>query len=80
MNAQIRKWGSSLAVRIPDPCVKALKLKEGMQLDISVVDGGILLQAWERKTYTLAELVRNITPDNVHGETAWGEAVGREHW
>ena len=28
----------------------------------------------------LGELVAQITPENVHGETDWGAATGREAW
>ncbi len=44
MHAQIGKWGNSLAVRIPGPYAKGLDLKEGMELDVSVVEGGLLLR------------------------------------
>jgi antitoxin MazE len=80
MNTQIGKWGNSLAVRIPGVYAKDLDLKEGMELDVSLVDGGILLRPPRRPRYTLDELVAGITPENVHGETDWGEAVGRESW
>jgi antitoxin MazE len=79
MQAQVGKWGNSLAVRIPGAYAKGLQLKEGMELDVSVVDGGLLLRP-RRAPYTLEELVAQITPENVHGETDWGEAVGRESW
>jgi antitoxin MazE len=79
MHTQIGKWGNSLAVRIPGAFAKDLGLTEGMVLDISLVDGGLLLRP-RVKEYTLDELVAGITPENVHGETDWGEAVGRESW
>jgi antitoxin MazE len=79
MQAQIGKWGNSLAVRIPGTYAKDLDLTEGMELDVTVVEGGLLLRP-RRQAYTLDELVARITPENVHGETDWGEAVGRESW
>jgi antitoxin MazE len=33
---QVAKWGNSLAVRLPAAVVKALKLKEGDRIEISV--------------------------------------------
>jgi antitoxin MazE len=76
MNTQIGRWGNSLAVRIPGTYAKDLNLKEGMELDVSLVEGGLLLRT--RQNYTLEELVAGITPENLHGETDWGEAVGGE--
>lgn len=34
----------------------------------------------EEKQIRLKELVEKITPDNQHGETDWGNAVGQEIW
>ena len=36
---RVAKWGNSLAVRLPDAVVKALKLKTGDEIEI-VVTGG----------------------------------------
>lgn len=33
---RVAKWGNSLAVRLPDVVVKALKLKAGDEIEISV--------------------------------------------
>ena len=79
MRAQIGKWGNSLAVRIPGTYAKDLDLKEGMDLDVSLVEGGLLLRP-PPEEYTLEELVARITPENRHGETDWGPPVGRESW
>ena len=81
MTTQIGKWGNSLAVRIPGAHAKELGLKNGMEVDISLVEGKIVLRAPRgRRRYSLDELVAAITPENIHGETDWGEAVGREVW
>jgi antitoxin MazE len=79
MQTQIGKWGNSLAVRIPGIYARDLQLKEGMQLDMAVVEGGILLRP-RRSGHTLEELVSQITPENLHGETDWGRPAGREAW
>ena len=79
MHAQIRKWGNSLAVRIPGVYAKDLDLQEGMKVDVSVVEGGILLRPHSRQ-YSLEGLVSRITPENVQEETDWGQELGRETW
>ncbi len=35
---QVAKWGNSLAVRLPAIVVKALKLKEGDEIEIQIAD------------------------------------------
>jgi antitoxin MazE len=79
VNAQVGKWGNSLAVRIPGPYAKDLGLQEGTELEVTLSEGAIVFKP-RPKVYTLEELVAGITPENVHGETDWGEAVGRESW
>jgi antitoxin MazE len=79
MKTQIGRWGNSLAIRIPGTYAKDLDLKEGMDIELLLVGGGLLLRSQVKK-YTLEELVAKITPENRHAETDWGEAVGRESW
>ena len=79
MQTQIGKRGNSLAVRIHGTYAKRLDLKEEMERDVSLVEGGILLRPRPRP-YSLDELVSRITPENTHEEARWGEACGREAW
>jgi antitoxin MazE len=79
MNTQVGKWGNSLAVRIPGTYVKELDLQEGTELEVTRVNGGLLLKPRKRE-YSLDELLQQITPENIHDETDWGQAAGREAW
>jgi antitoxin MazE len=79
MKTQIGKWGNSLAVRIPGTYAKELDLHEGVELEVTKVNGGLLLRR-SKPEYSLEELLKQITPENIHGETDWGPAVGREAW
>jgi antitoxin MazE len=79
VRAQIGKWGNSLAVRLPGTYAKDLGLTEGMDVEVSVVSGGLLLRPHKRE-YSLEDLVAQITPENLHEETDWGPAIGRESW
>jgi antitoxin MazE len=79
MNTQVGKWGNSLAVRIPGTYAKELRLKDGMELEVTRLDDGLLLRPLKHE-YTLEELLDQVKPENIHGETDWGPAVGREAW
>ena len=79
MNTQVGKWGNSLAVRIPGVYARELDLKEGTELDMTRVNGGLLLRP-RKRDYTLEELLQQIKPENIHGETDWGPPVGGEVW
>ncbi|MBI1832498.1 MAG: AbrB/MazE/SpoVT family DNA-binding domain-containing protein [Planctomycetes bacterium] len=79
MTTQIGKWGNSLAVRIPGAFAKELDLQEGAEMEVTRVKDGLLLRRRARE-YTLDELLKQITPENIHGETDWGPPVGNEAW
>ena len=49
MNTQIGKWGNSLAVRIPGTYAKELQLKDGMDLEVTRLDDGLLDACFVRK-------------------------------
>jgi antitoxin MazE len=79
MYTQIGKWGNSLAVRIPITYARDMGLTEGMDLEVSVTEAGLIMRPRKEKL-SLEELVAQITPENVHEETDWGPAIGRESW
>ena len=76
---RVAKWGNSLAVRIPGIYAKELDLEEGTDVEVIRVDGGLLLRPRKRE-HTLEELLAQIKPETIHGETDWGPAVGGEAW
>ena len=79
-NSSVKKWGNSLAVRIPSSVIKDLGLSENSS--VQIVSNGVIatIQPNKRKKISLDELVAAITPDNVHGEVNWGSPVGKEVW
>ncbi len=79
MKTQVGKWGNSLAVRIPGIYAKELDLEDGVELEVTCINGGLLLRP-RKHDYTLEELLAQITPENIHGETDWGPPVGGETW
>jgi antitoxin MazE len=80
MKVKLARWGNSLAVRIPSPVAEEAQLREGISVDITAVpDGGLRLTPL-RGSLTIEELVAEITDDNRHDETDWGEPVGNEAW
>ena len=79
ISIQIAKWGNILGLRLPKAVALEASLGEGDTVEVSVRDGEIVIRA-ARPTYSLLELVDQITPENRHGETDWGEPSGREQW
>jgi len=67
MNTQVGKWGNSLAVRIPGTYAKELHLKDGMDLQLTRLDDGLLLRP-RKHEYTLEKLLDQVKPENIHGD------------
>ena len=80
MQTKVQKWGNSLALRIPKVLALDAHIKEGSLIDIAVSNGEIVAKPTREAVFDLKELVRQITPKNLHGEVKTGGAVGRESW
>ena len=78
MQTTIRKWGNSLAVRIPKAFVKEARVAYGSQVDLSVDDGKIVIDPHAAQPYRLEDLLKGVTARNIHTEVDTGKAVGRE--
>ena len=80
MRTRIQKWGNSLAVRIPRTFAADAGIDRDTQVEIGLHEGVITVKPVVDAGLDLAALVAGITPDNLHGEADYGEAVGREAW
>lgn len=78
MNVRFGKWGNSMAVRIPLPFAKTLKLRAGNQAEARVEHGRLIIEPVARPAYDLDTLIDGITEANRHAEVDWGADTGRE--
>lgn len=87
MTVNIRKQGGAAIMTIPADVLKLLDIEVGSTLELHVSDGGFTARPVHpvaRERYTLAELLRGVTPDvmaELAAATTWareGEPVGRE--
>jgi antitoxin MazE len=76
----VKKWGNSLAIRIPRAIVQNLGLSEDNDLQIISNGKVATLERKSHKKITLQQLLEKVTPENVHGEIDWGGPVGKEIW
>ena len=81
---KICKWGNSLAVRIPKALANAIAASEGKSAEMTVKNGVLILRPivkpGGKPRYTLDELLRGMTRDNVPQEVDWGLRRGNEAW
>ncbi len=77
MRVNVRQWGNSIGVRIPQLFAKEAGIFDGTELEINVMDKKIILY---KPNLTLKDLLDKITPDNIHAETDTGFIKGKEIW
>lgn len=80
MRTKIQKWGNSLGLRIPKSFAEEAEVEAGSEVNLSVEDGELVIRPIRKPKYRLADLLRKVTPDNVHEEIETGDPVGREIW
>jgi antitoxin MazE len=80
MRARIRKWGNSLALRIPKSIAAEAELEPNALVELSLVDGKLVVLRVAEPEVTLEQLLAGITEQNLHREADTGPAVGSEAW
>ena len=80
MRTRIHKWGNSLALRIPRSFAVQAGLEDTTVVDVSLIDGKLLVAPVAQPAPSLDDLLAGITPENLHDEVSTGPAVGHEAW
>jgi len=78
MEAIIRKWGNSPALRLPVSALKEAELCLDQKVNIVVTRGRIVIEPTGKIEYDLSELLSGITVQNSHTEVSFGKPVGKE--
>lgn len=68
MKEIIKKWGNSSALRLPNSVMELAQLRLGQAVNITVLNGKIVIEPIASKRTRLDELLAGITPDNIHAE------------
>ncbi len=80
MRARVQKWGNSLALRIPKAFAVEAQLQAESEVDLSLLNGKILVAPVPAPAYKLEDLLAKINKRNLHGEVDFGPARGKEQW
>lgn len=80
MEAVIKKWGNSPALRLSASLMKEAHLALDQKVFVKVLRGKIIIEPATRKEYKLAGLVAGITSGNTHMESDFGKPIGKEIW
>jgi antitoxin MazE len=80
MQSRVQKWGNSLALRIPKSFATEIGLADETPVEISLVEGKLVIAPLPLPTYSLEALLAGITADNIHAEQDTGAPEGNEVW
>jgi antitoxin MazE len=80
METVIKKWGNSLALRIPKPLADEVGLEEDSAVHLFLEEGKLVIVPVMAPRYTLESLLAAVTVENLHDEVDAGVAVGVEAW
>jgi antitoxin MazE len=73
------RWGNSIGIRLPKDMANrtGISTETVVSLDVTAEGNGIIIRRLDI-TPSLADLVAGITPQNRHGEVAFGHPAGKE--
>jgi antitoxin MazE len=85
MQMTIKKWGNSLATRIPKAVVESIGLHFNQEVNIEAVDGKIIITPSKTVEYDLDDLLRQCKPEKMaltQEDKEWinSPPVGNEVW
>jgi len=78
MTVPLKKWGNSLALRIPKDIAKTLSIEYNSIMELAIVNGVLIIKP--KKSTLLESLVSQINSENLHREVSTGRSVGNEEW
>jgi antitoxin MazE len=78
VQSRVKRWGNSLALRIPKAFVEQTQMRDDSVVDLSIEGEAIIVRPVRRNRRSLDELLAGITDDNLHAEVDFGPAVGKE--
>lgn len=80
MRTRVKKWGNSLAVRIPRSFAAEAGFKPDADVEMTLQDGSLVVTSVVRRDARLADLLARVTSENLHEEVDSGAAIGGEVW
>ena len=80
MKTRVQKWGNSLALRIPKAFANEVGLHKEASVEVSLVDGKLVVTPAIKPALTLEHLLAQVTEDNLHREVDTGPPIGNEAW
>ena len=80
MKTRVQKWGNSLALRIPKSFAIEVGLEQNAPVEVSLVDRKLIITPVSEPSFSLEDLLAQVSEHNLHREVNTGPAVGNEAW
>jgi antitoxin MazE len=74
LESTVKKWGNSLAIRIPSVIAEQIEITQGSTMELTVLDNQELQLAKKKRKPTLQELLSQCKSENRHEEIDLGIA------
>ena len=78
MDAIIKKWGNSPALRLSAAAMKEAQFSVEQRVSVKAAKGRIVIEPAELQDMRLDDLLSGITPENLHAESGFGPPEGCE--
>lgn len=80
METTVKRWGNSLALRLPRSVAAETGVEYGSTVDVRVEDGAMVVRPVAAVRIDLESLLGKVKKANLHGEVSTGPRRGREGW
>lgn len=80
MKKKIKKWGNSLAIRIPKPFAAEIGVEEDSPVELAVINDQLVIIPRQEEPIELKSLLEQVSEENKHDEVKTGPALGKEAW
>lgn len=80
MEIQVKKWGNSLGIRIPQAIANQINIQDGSKINLVLKNNKIELIPAISEEYSLNDLIALISETNLHNEISYGQPQGKEIW
>jgi len=80
MEIQVKKWGNSLGLRIPQAIANQINIQDGSKINLVLNKNKIELTPAVSEEYSLNNLLALMNESNLHDEISLGEPKGKEIW
>jgi len=80
MKVKVQEINGQYLLPIPPEIAEAASIRSGVNVEVSVCAGAIVVRRPTTPQYSLATLLAQVTADNRPAEVDWGPPVGKEVW